>query len=254
MLRAAPPFRGKERIGRLLAPAPPEIVQVPMRDGSLMKVDLRSPTERGVYWTGEYERAAMRRLRAVLPQRPVVVDVGANIGFFTIGLGRVEGARVYAVEPMPENVRRLRENVDANDLFDVVTVVPLALGDADGELWLAPESTESATGNAAPADPGAPGASRVDVRRLDDVAVEWDLDRCDLLKIDVEGGELAVLRGAAAFVRRFKPSIFVELNRYWMERAGWTRGDLGALAASWGYTVRRGPGRGSAVEDVLLVP
>jgi FkbM family methyltransferase len=254
ILRAAPSFRGKERLGRLLAPAPPEVVELRMRDGSLMTIDLRSPTERSVYWTGEYEPGAVRLLAGALPSGSVVVDVGANIGFFTVALARVAGARVYAVEPMPGNVARLRRNVDANGLGGSVTVVAHALGDEPGELWLLPESAASETGNAAPAAPGVAGAVRVEVRRLDDVADESGIDRCDLLKIDVEGAELAVLRGGEAFVRRFRPSIYLELNGFWMERAGWTEEDLAALVKPWGYELRPRHGRASGVDDILLAP
>lgn len=248
-----PPFRGKARLGRLLAPAPDGLAVVGMRDGTAMTVDGRSSTERDVYWTGDYADREIRELARMLPPDPVVLDVGANIGFFTVGLAHAAGARVYAFEPMPRNVERLRENVDGNGFAARVVVTQTALGDAPGELWLAPEPGGASTGNAGPSSPDAAGAVRVRVRTLDHVAADLGIQRCDLVKVDVEGAELAVLRGGAELLRRSRPLIYVELNPYWMAQLGWAERDLFELVGPWGYELRRRRLSGS-LENVLLIP
>jgi FkbM family methyltransferase len=253
VLRAAPRFRGKARVGAALQRALPgsPLVGTTLHDGSRLEVDLRSPTERSAYWTGDYDSDVVRALAQRIGSGAVVVDVGANIGFYTVPLARA-GARVFAFEPMAANHARLVRNVAANGLEERVTAVRVAVGETEGTLELAPEPGGAETGNAAPAEPGAANAVSVEVRPLDALAAELRIEGCDLVKIDVEGGELAVLRGAAALIGRHRPLIFAELNRFWMERAGWTEADLLGLAGSWGYEAE--PCRGAGVDNILLVP
>jgi 31-O-methyltransferase len=168
-----------------------------------------------------------------LRDRPVVVDVGANIGLFTLYAARTwPGARVLAIEPAPAVVAALRANVA--DLPGV-TVHPVALGErpatatltyypgfttmsgigadpaADREVVrsvvaaaaedIAPEQRDAFLQHVtAHVDAQFDGARPVvcEVRRLDDLAEEAGLDRIDLLKVDVEGMELAVLQGVSA--------------------------------------------------------
>lgn len=121
------------------------------------------------------------------------VDVGANIGNHALWLATVCGLRVEAFEPVFH--RELAANVRANQLQKMVTIHPVALGDRDG--------TARHVGPHGKLDPG---SGKIAVRRLDD----YDLSDIALLKIDVEGMEAAVLRGAEQTIRRNQPIIFAE--------------------------------------------
>lgn len=141
---------------------------------------------REVYDEGAYERG-------LLADGDTVVDVGANIGVFTLKAARrVPMGRVVAVEPAPLNLELLRENVARNRLANTV-ILDCALSDHEGEGRLfergdyALYSLHLGSGRATP----------VRVATLDRVFREQDIRACRLLKIDVEGEELAVLRGAA---------------------------------------------------------
>jgi FkbM family methyltransferase len=148
--------------------------------------------------SGRVNGTRIEILARLLSRDSVIVDVGANIGFYTIGLAvRLPAARVYAFEPIPSNLMRLRENIEANALGSRVRVIEIALGAAPGVLHLMPERGYESTGNAAPAAPDAKGAVCVSLSALDLVAAELELDLCDLLKVDVEGAELRVLQGGA---------------------------------------------------------
>jgi FkbM family methyltransferase len=135
---------------------------------------------------------------------------------------------------MPMSAARLRENLAANNV--AATVLEVALGAEDGTAEMAPmESGETA--NAAFVERATGSSTTVKVMRLDEIAVELALHRCDVVKVDVEGGELAVLRGGATFLERHQPLIYLELNDPRMEAMGWKESELLELARSWGYEV-----------------
>lgn len=158
----------------------------------------------GRYELGGYMEVWLRRDYERLPEFQsrngwVVVDVGANIGFFALRQAAL-GARVIAVEPNPDARRRLDATLDRNGLAGRVRVIGCAAGRAVGVAALA-VGAATVTGTVV-------GGSRqstrdlysVDVRPLDSLV--GDEPRVDLLKIDTEGAEVEVLRGAAALLGR----------------------------------------------------
>lgn len=129
----------------------------------------------------------------------VVVDVGANVGFFT--LRQVAGgARVVALEPNPEVRARLAATIARNRLGDRVRLLPFAAGRSTGtaELSVGPATVTGTV--AAGGMAGVRDRFAVEVRSLD--AALADVPHVDLLKIDTEGAEVEVLAGAAATLAR----------------------------------------------------
>jgi FkbM family methyltransferase len=129
----------------------------------------------------------------------VVLDVGANIGLFALRHARA-GARVYAVEPQPDAFGRLERNIAANNLGSRITALPCALGAVEGWARLvegrATPLTRVVPDLPACRDPGEPvAAGTVRLHTLDALVAELGLPRIDLVKLDVEGAEVEVLRG-----------------------------------------------------------
>ncbi|HXN75907.1 MAG TPA: FkbM family methyltransferase, partial [Gemmatimonadaceae bacterium] len=122
-----------------------------------------------------------------------VVDVGANIGMFAVRAAQL-GANVLAFEPNPQCSRWLAETIVANGFDDRVTLFACALGSQAGHAVL-DIGAGSLGARLNPATLSGAVAT-VSIRRLDDVAVEIGLKRVDLLKLDVEGHEVEVLKGA----------------------------------------------------------
>src|SRR5687767_6694951 len=124
--RRLPRIRGKARIGARLArlltnfdSAEESLVTCTMRDRGVMRLDLRSRTEEWSFWTGEYESHAIKLLGGLLRPGDVVLDVGANIGFFSVPLGRIlraSGGSLHAFEPVESNFKRLSDVIALNDL------------------------------------------------------------------------------------------------------------------------------------------
>jgi FkbM family methyltransferase len=161
--------------------------------------------------SGEFEPDEVAFISEQLASADLFVDVGANIGLYTL-LGLRHGVETVAVEPLPDNLRLLYSNLRDNDVKDV-EVVPAALGaQPRGLLRL------YGGGTAASLVPGWASASAdhvmVPVTTLDRLYRSWAADgRSMLVKIDVEGAELALLDGAMETLARRAPTVWlVEVN------------------------------------------
>jgi FkbM family methyltransferase len=164
-----------------------------------------------------YEEGQWRLVARLLAPGGTFVDVGANQGFYTILASRLVGAtgRVYAFEPAPTEAGKLRSNLRLNRCRNVI-VEEIAVGAADGHapfhLYLGHQGSWSGLRKGA-SDVAVKGrVIDVPVVRLDDYFASRPLERLDIMKIDVEGGELPVLQGAAGLIGRFRPIIICEVE------------------------------------------
>ncbi len=165
---------------------------------------------------GLYQRELVALLRRRLRSNAVCVDGGAHIGVISVLLGSLcPSGHVYAFEPVPETSAHLEHNLAANGITNV-TVERLALYREDGEITLAFD--ESYPGGSHIGE----GKCRVTTARLDSWVQSRGLERLDLLKLDVEGAEPAVLDGAEETLRRFQPLTVVECNPLALPRLGGT--------------------------------
>jgi FkbM family methyltransferase len=255
--RTVPPFKGKGRMGLLITRALTDfdndsecMVTIMMRDRSIMKLDLRS-FERLVFFLGNYDAREIALLSRLVQPEGVVLDVGANVGFYSIGLAyRSRAQRIVAFEPVPENFARLAYHVECNALAARVTPVNVALGNRCGHVEMhMTDRGKSSTGNAVLVTEtniaDRPPSCRAAMTRLDDYAAENEITSCDLIKVDIEGAELEFLRGAGEFVQRTRPVIFSEYNPAAAAEFAYTFDDLTDLLGSWRYQTFCAPPRRS---------
>jgi FkbM family methyltransferase len=152
---------------------------------------------------------------AFLSPGAVAIDIGASLGEWTLPLARTVGAmgRVLAAEPAPRNAAALEATLAANALRQA-EVIRCAVGDHDGSTEFAVPIVTSARTDTGIARLGPAGAGyerlSVCLRSLDSLAAERELDRLDLIKIDVEGHERQVLDGAQAVLARYRPALVIE--------------------------------------------
>jgi FkbM family methyltransferase len=164
------------------------------------------------------EAADVNALRTWVAPGSTVIDVGANIGFFTVRFARwaEPQGRVIAIEPEPENVRQLRWRIDDAGVTSSVEVIEGVVADQAGtlRLWLSPFS------------PAAHhlAADGIPVRAwtVDDLMAARGWPFVSLIKIDVDGAEVRVLRGARETITRWHPVLFVEVCDRLLEEAGFS--------------------------------
>ncbi len=217
-LRFVPLNRGKGLIKRwvllpLLPPSPHSYV-IALPTGGRLWAQYREEIGLAMLLNGGFEAHETRDLCARAWSGAVAVDVGANIGVFTIPLARVVGpqGKVLAFEPVPENARRLQENIELNRLKNV-HLYRLALSDKAGEvaIHLADDPALHSTGEVVQSR--ATGvAMTVSATTLDRVWQEAGRPPVSALKIDVEGAELGVLKGSKELLEQCHPPLLVEAN------------------------------------------
>lgn len=152
---------------------------------------------------------------AFLGPGAVAIDIGANLGEWTVPLARAVGAggQVLACEPAPLAAKALEATLGANALRQA-EVIRCAVGDHDGSAEFTVPVVTSAQADSGTARIGAAGPDHetlsVALSSLDSLVAERGLDRVDLIKIDVEGHERQVLDGAEATLGRFRPTLVIE--------------------------------------------
>jgi FkbM family methyltransferase len=161
---------------------------------------------------GRWEPDEAAWLRAVLTPGATVVDCGANIGYFSLLAAGIVGAagRVIALEPEPANLRLLRANLWRNGA-DNVTVVPAAASDARGLLALR-FNRDNNTGDHQVHAEATAGDTLVPALTIDELVAG---ERVDVVKIDTQGADDAVVRGLRATIGA-NPDIKV-LIEFWLE-------------------------------------
>lgn len=164
-------------------------------DGLRLRVHLLGNVcERRYFFTPRlYDRAEHDFIQTTVRHGGSFVDVGANVGLYSLWAAAAvgPGGRVLSLEPNPVALERLRFNIDANGFGDRVEVLPVAAGGSDGEidLWLDPLNL----GGSSARQSDQRKAVRVPVRPLLDIVTEAGLDHIDVMKLDIEGYEDAVL-------------------------------------------------------------
>jgi len=166
-------------------------------------------------WYSGTERVVPKAFKRLVTKGDTVIDVGANWGLHTLYLSRLVGTsgRVIAVEPYPPAFDDLQWHVAANHCSNI-TALPVAISDRNGEcLFLPGESGSTGRLDETRPDLASPsGAITVTIRTLDSVIEFLEPGRLALIKIDVEGAEGLVLRGAEQLTREFRPYFVIELH------------------------------------------
>lgn len=199
----------------------------------------------GIYFFGDYDPRMSDVVRHVVRPGQVVWDVGGERGWFTLLCGELvgSGGRVDAFEAFPANAARLKRNVALNG-YRHVHVNAVAVSERAGEMYFEPPSDAAAGGKGFLSDCSGVGylttkpsaaAIAVPVVSLDEHARQTGIERLDFIKMDIEGAEVAALRGARQTLARFRPVIAVEYNRGTLVRAGSSLEELDGVLEELGY-------------------
>ncbi len=188
---------------------------------------------------GEYELIETRILKFFAAKSELIIDVGANVGYYAVELSAMltSTAKIHAFEPVPESFQQLKRNVNLNSLSTVVSCNQVAISNSDSNVLLyKPKTSGSSASSARNLHPEEDVEEiLVHSTTLDNYISLHGLKSLNLLKIDVEGAELMVIEGALNSIRTHKPVIFAELLRKWSAQFGYHPNDVLDVLKTLGY-------------------
>lgn len=230
----------------------PPLIEVPFDGFSVFVRSADGDIGREIREKHSYEPHVVARLQQLLRPGMVFVDVGANIGFFTQLAASIVGpsGRVLAIEPLDKNVQLILRSL-ARNRFTQVEVQACAVSDRDG---IASMITHDATSNGQATVVDEPAAALAQARTLDEIT--RDLAHIDVVKMDIEGFELAAWRGFRNGLATHRPHVLTEFHPRCMRRfAGVTPEDYLAEIFSYARYVEvvHVDGRNERCDDAAAV-
>jgi FkbM family methyltransferase len=250
---------GWERVVHALAP-PARFtgggsLSTPIPDGYTFPVDPGTLIGWNVHFFGSYEPEVRAEIKRRLRPGDTGVDVGANVGWHALLMATLVGpaGRVFAFEPNDSTRARLDAAIRANHLEQVVVDPRAVAGRSGAGTFDAPpagafwDGTGRLTRDAA-------GGRVVECVTLDAFVADQGIDRLAFVKIDVEGWELSVLRGAAHTLNTLGPAVVFEYDPAYVARCGGSGDELAACLADAGYRLfaldpRRPPAAVASLPD-----
>ena len=186
-----------------------EIVDGPLKGYKMVL----GPNDRNQFLLGEYEKLIVDLARQMVLPGMRVLDVGANVGYFSLLFSVLVGDRgsVYALEPSPTNVVKIKEMIRVNKLTNVL-LFPFAATDHSGLVDFHIEHTGAMGHIIEDGNIINKATTKISVEavRTDDLVLDHEFKKIDIVKIDVEGEEKQVLMGMQDLLTRDKPVIICE--------------------------------------------
>jgi FkbM family methyltransferase len=211
---------------RLNQSAPHGLTRVNIAAGGLrgMQFVLDLQTEKD-YWLGTYEPDLQRTARDFIRQGMTIYDVGANIGYLSLLFARLAGeaGQVFAFEALPENVKRLQENIGLNKMESHISVVPAAVVGTSRRVEFlihASGAMGKALGSAG-REEGYNKKIEVEGITLDDFVFVQKHPKPDVIKMDIEGGEVLAVQGMQRLMRETMPILLMETHGKTSAHAVW---------------------------------
>jgi FkbM family methyltransferase len=208
--------------------------------GVRFETDLTDRIQRQM-WAGVYEPHVRECFRAILEPGAVYFDVGAHIGFHAVFAAHQvgQGGRVFAFEASPRVYQRLTRNLSQ---FPWAQAVNAAVWERTGSLTFECSSTANESGwgtVSAVRDFGKGEHVEIPSIALDDWCRDNRLERWDAMKLDAEGSELAVLRGAQLSLEKIRPCLIMEINSVVLEQGGTSSSGVADFLLERAYSIFR---------------
>ncbi len=232
------------RLRRLAAQATGQPrLRTQLQGGPLIEVRLNDQLGREILRDEHFEDAFRRDVLAALRPGMTVLDIGANFGYYTVLFAQAVGpaGKVVAFEPNPTMLTELRHNLALNHFANVI-VQPVALSDHEGDLeFCCPVPGREGHGSLKPNESFTVQQTiRVHCRPLDAVCEELRLPGVDLIKLDAEGAEMLVFKGAERLLSGpRRPLLFFECSELLCRTFGHTAFEVLSRVAGHGYTLRQ---------------
>ncbi len=184
------------------------------RDGLKFNLYIKDWIQANLFFLGHYEQAELRLLKSILKEGDTFIDLGTNIGLYSLTASKIVGqkGRVISFEPFGKNYDTFIHNLELNHLSNT-NVVPekKAVGKSDSTLMLYSNSSDSNMGMVSTKERTHTHKESVESVSLDTYLKKNKINKVDLIKIDIEGHEKDALIGMAGTTKDIKPSFIIEI-------------------------------------------
>jgi FkbM family methyltransferase len=202
-----------------------------------MRVQLSDWIPQQLYFLGTYEEKEILFVSKTPNAGDVFIDIGANVGIFTMVASNAVGdtGKVFAFEPLAANFDKLRFHITQNNLRNV-TAERLAVLDKNEPVTLFSDDRWN-NDSMATAYPGSFNHQEiVNGISLDNYFYHIDVNRLSLIKIDIEGGEFPALLGMESLMRKYHPTILLEINPEVLKYTPFSENDVETFLSKLGYS------------------
>ena len=170
------------------------------------------------FYSDDYEAEETKLISEIVKSGMTVLDIGGNIGYFTLLMANLVGkeGKIHTFEPNPPMYSRLEKNIKINPELDDgrITLHKIALSSKEGEtIFYCPiEGHEGVGGLKNTKRASIEKEIKVNIETLDKFVLDNKINKIDFIKMDIEGGELDVLKGAEDTLKKIRPIILFEAN------------------------------------------
>lgn len=211
--------------------------------GISMKVDISKSMGAAIYWRGAHDWAPIFVLGKILKKGQTIIDVGANQGEYSLWAVKYAGhtGKVIAFEPMNKLFNQLKFNFSLNSKYQKALIpIKTGLSDTKGKLNLyGKEGDNEGVNTMFPTQTHTVLIQEILLDTLDNQLCLLDCKQIDMIKIDVEGAELQVLKGALKTLEKYKPHLMIEINREACFAGGYEPEQIFELLRPLGYTFEK---------------
>lgn len=207
------------------------------RDSVQLNLDLSDWIQQQLYFIGDYEKNEIDYLYSVLQDGDTFIDVGGNIGLFSLNASKIVGkeGNVYAFEAFKPNYQKFSQHIAINHLKNIILehlavannndYIEILYNESYGNVGMASSYLESFTAK-----------EKVQSIILDDYVKTRHIKKIDLIKIDIEGGEFSALEGMQGILTHYKPKIIIEINNIALKSSNHSEEELIHLLVDKGYS------------------
>jgi len=205
-----------------------------------------------------HTRNELAMLKSLIRDGDNIIDVGAHIGTFSIPFARFnkERGKIYSFEADPDNYNLLRQNISENCLENVIIPTHAIVSDSKQKFAMLKPCDDNSGSYCF-----LPDSNQSDIYRSDLNVInidEWyehseTEARIDIIKIDVEGAEMAVLRSCERIIRRYLPLMYIEINREALHRFNCNFDEIEELLNSFGFHYFKNIGARNSDNDIFNI-
>jgi FkbM family methyltransferase len=208
-----------------------------VRGGLRLRCNLSDHVQSRIYFFGAYEPNEVFLLNSLIDEDSVVLDVGANIGFYSLFLSnKIKTGRIHAFEPVPANLAILRPHIEENHRQNIIHLHPVGLYSEETTLTFSlPPGMDNNRGSFTAGATAGLAAVQCQVTTLDRFVETQNLAKINFIKMDIEGAELSALKGGERTLARFQPNLLLEINAPACSRFGYTPSDIEKILKAHGY-------------------